>query len=275
MIKKTVKILLLFGVIFGGSCCFNIIKASAASAHFYSTLQVGERWGEDIGKWNNRTGGFKAHQDDLIRLNHFSDWKNYPIDDWHKSYDNFNLHQARFTTDDRNVYGWVRMQDPNKVGAQGGYVKIQPNDYIIKVNGESFSINLLDPQTGTIFNPWGLNRGKGVYVDVQVVDLNGNNYYTNTIKNGAYVYEGSNGIQEMTFAVPYLALGKYGVKTNQSTKWNFNQPGQLNDGQGITKVGSSTGPYFLVVMAILSIGIGSSGIFFWQRKQRKHELVTL
>ena len=71
----------------------------------------------------------------------------------------------------------------------------------------------------------------------------------------------------MEFAVPFAAIGYDGVDPTPSTLWNFNQPGALNDGKGITYEGTSTGWIVPVLSAVIFVGIGL-GIVKWRRTRQ-------
>lgn len=218
-------------------------------------------WGDPSGLWNARKGKFKPSKNDTIKLNDFSTWDPYQADVWTKG-DKFNYHLAKFTVDDNNAYGWIRMQDPSRWGNMGNYTTIQPNSYYITVNGKKYIVNLVYGATNRNYDGNHLRKGEGEWVDVQVVDES-HNWYSSYILKAAYVYRNRDGVEEMSFAIPFAALGKGGTEVNQSTQWNFNQTDQLNDGKGINYEGASTAPWFLVAAAVVCV---AGGAWFVQRR---------
>ncbi len=227
-------------------------------------------WGDRDGQWNSRIGTFTATSDDTIKLNDFSTWDSYPADEWTKG-DGFNYHLAKFTVDDNNAYGWIEMQNPDRDGYKGSWQVIQPNSYRLTVNGKLYYVNLVVGTSNNSYGGYSLQKGQGEYVTVQITDPN-DGWYSNYIQKGAYVYRNKDGIEEMTFAIPFKAIGRHGVTVDKATSWNFNQTDQLNNGKGINYQGASSAPWGLVAIAVLCAGGGLGWFGLKHKKGVRHAL---
>ncbi|MBU5309816.1 Firmicu-CTERM sorting domain-containing protein [Ligilactobacillus saerimneri] len=236
------------------------------------------RWGEERykneGAWQAYIGDFTPHEDDVIHIgkDHFKDWQSYPADTWKKRWDNYNIREARFTVDDRNIYGYVAMNPKNITNAWSDLIM---SGYEIKVNGKLVAeIRIADPDirkaalNNSMFEQSYLKPGQGTYVNIEVVDSSWKHgYYRNYVTHAGYMYKDEHNNMMMEFAVPFAAIGYDGVDPTPSTLWNFNQPGALNDGKGITYEGTSTGWIVPVLSAVVFVGIGL-GIVKWRRTRQ-------
>ena len=199
---------------------------------------------------------FTPNDDDAITIGGgFREWADYPAADW--SLDSDLYHEARFTVDDRNIYGFITLDSRH---ISGGWKNPMGEGYRIKVNGKDVAEVVLTDlnlnkavHSDQPFNPNRLKRGEGTYVNVKVIDTSHGYYYRNFVAYGGYVYKGRYETY-MEFAVPFAALGREGVDSSPSTTWNFNRTD--SDGPGITYEGTSTGWLVPVVSAVILVMIG-------------------
>lgn len=146
-----------------------------------------------------------------------------------------------------------------------GYTTYQPAGYVLSVGKWTYYITLS-------VNPWELQTGKTKKGTVNV---------WGTSTSGATYWNSSTGKLAVTrkrmgkdrtddafeWYIPDSAFKDAEQEATSSTKWTFNNR-NLNDGEGITYQGASTGPYMLAAAGFVLAGVG---FFVPKYVRRRHE----
>lgn len=222
-------------------------------------LRQGLKWHSE-GKADGPVTNYQQPKNDPVSINinkkRDGNWGTQKADTWQTS--DGDTFQTKFVVGQENVYGWIDGAATNQYYPSGeGYkITVGSKTYTInfvtqKANAGSGFINIYDERSR--FEP---SADHAHAFSIQLVDdHNGKIYY---IKHGATFYETKDGEDQIAFGIPIAAFKNDGPLSSKSTTWNFNNS-NINDGKGITINGSSTGPFFLLVAAVICVMMGRKG----------------
>jgi uncharacterized protein (TIGR04145 family) len=188
----------------------------------------------------------------------YSDWEKqgYPTTYWQT--DNFTHHRVGFVNDPKHKCFKLLVEispntEFNKEGYKGGYNKLQPSGYDIKMGDTTYTLDLK-------VNPWSLQDGQSQNCGIGVWDPRNNRYNESADQCAAYSDE--KGHQSAYVTIPYSMFDEADLNDASTVSIRNNS---LTT-EPLTISGASTGPWLLAAAAVL---IAAPAVAVATRKQRK------
>ncbi|MGN1272690.1 MAG: Firmicu-CTERM sorting domain-containing protein [Lactobacillus sp.] len=200
-----------------------------------------------------------------------SEWEEdgFPVEDW--TTDKFTYHQIGFINDPKHnqLLLYIDMCPASKAnmkkkdkyspsGYEGGYRKLMPSGYDIKIGNVTYSLTLK-------VEPWNIQNGQSGFDKIEVWDSK--TRQDKFQSNVCHYYSDSEGRQSALVTIPYSMFNRDDL--NESTNITM-QNINLGGNKEIKISGASTGPYIPVIIAFVLASITVVG-YYHKRKLVCHE----